>query len=104
MLVWPAILPAEAAPKLKANAGLDMDVYGETPIDIWFDGCSSTGDIVSWRWFNQWGQERFNELYPNPEPCQAQFRVNFGGNPQPGTTRVSASWSPMPGGTVPTTP
>jgi hypothetical protein len=66
---------------MTANAGPDQTVSGPNPVDVQFDGSGSTGDIVAYRWYNQWGELRAEGESPVIE-------VNFGHeNPQPGTTR-----------------
>jgi hypothetical protein len=70
------------SPSSKADAGPDQTVPGPSPVNVQFDGSGSTGDIVSYKWYNQWGLLRAEGVTPDIE-------VNFGyDNPQPGTTRT----------------
>jgi uncharacterized repeat protein (TIGR01451 family) len=41
---------------LTANAGPDQTVPGPSPVAVQFDGPGSTGDIVSYQWYNQYGR------------------------------------------------
>ena len=67
---------------LSADAGLDQTVPGLSPVNVQFDGSRSTGEIVSYKWFNQWGQLRAEGESPVIE-------VNFGRrNAKPGTART----------------
>jgi hypothetical protein len=67
---------------LTANAGPDQTVPGPSPVQVQFSGTGSTGNIVSYRWFNQFGLLRAE----GPEPV---IEVNFGHkNPTPGTKRT----------------
>jgi hypothetical protein len=67
---------------LVANAGPDQTVPGPSPVDVQFDGSGSTGDIVSYKWYNQYGLLLAEEVTPVIE-------VNFGyEDPQPGTQRT----------------
>jgi hypothetical protein len=67
---------------LVANAGPDQTVSGPSPVDVQFDGSGSTGDIVSYKWYNQWGLLRAEGAAP-------VIAVNFGRKgPKPGTTRT----------------
>jgi hypothetical protein len=71
-----------SAPAPVANAGPDQTVSGPSPVNVQFDGSGSTGEIVSYKWFNQWGQLRAEGVSPVIE-------VNFGRkNAKPGTTRA----------------
>jgi hypothetical protein len=67
--------------KLEAKAGPDQTVPGPSPVDVQFDGSGSTGDIVSYQWYNQLGDLRAEERAP-------VIKVNFGRNPKPGATRT----------------
>jgi hypothetical protein len=72
----------EGEPDLAANAGPDQTVPGPSPVAVQFDGSDSTGDIVSYEWYNQWGLLRAEGATPVIE-------VNFGHkDPQPGTQRT----------------
>jgi hypothetical protein len=72
--------PAESS--LAANAGSDQTVPGPSPVAVQFDGSGSTGDIVRYQWYNQWGLLLAEGVTPVIE-------VNFGHtDPQPGTTRT----------------
>jgi hypothetical protein len=72
----------EAETNLVANAGPDQTVPGPSPVAVQFDGSGSTGDIVSYQWYNQYGLLLAEEVTPVIE-------VNFGkDNPQPGTQRT----------------
>jgi hypothetical protein len=74
--------PPEAEPTITANAGPDQTVSGPSPVAVQFDGSGSTGDIVSYKWYNQYGLLLAEEATPVIE-------VNFGyEDPQPGTTRT----------------
>jgi hypothetical protein len=64
-----------------AEAGPDQTVPGPSPVEVQFDGSGSTGDIVSYKWINQFGEVRAEEVSPT-------FEVNFGRNPRPGVTRT----------------
>jgi len=67
---------------LVANAGPDQTVPGPSPVAVQFDGSGSTGDIVRYQWYNQYGLLLAEEVTPVIE-------VNFGkDNPQPGTQRT----------------
>jgi hypothetical protein len=67
---------------LVANAGADQTVSGSSPVAVQFDGSGSTGDIVSYHWYNQWGLLRAEGVAP-------VIDVNFGyTDPQPGTVRT----------------
>jgi hypothetical protein len=74
--------------ELIADAGPDQDVSGSNIVEVQFDGSGSSHShsnahgvgIVSYQWFNQWGQLRAEVFRPT-------FKVNFGNNPQTGTTR-----------------
>jgi hypothetical protein len=67
---------------LVANAGPDQTGPGPSPVNVQFDGSRSTGDIVSYKWVNQWGQLR-------AEGASPVIEVNFGHqNAKPGTTRT----------------
>jgi hypothetical protein len=68
---------------LVANAGEDQTVPGPSPVEVQFDGTGSTGDIVSYKWVNQYGLLRAEGATPVIE-------VNFGHreNPKPGTQRT----------------
>jgi hypothetical protein len=67
---------------LVANAGPDQTVSGPSPVNVQFDGSGSTGDIVRYQWYNQWGLLRAEGVTPVIE-------VNFGHkDPQPGTQRT----------------
>jgi uncharacterized repeat protein (TIGR01451 family) len=67
---------------LVANAGPDQTVPGPSPVNVQFDGSGSTGDIVRYQWYNQYGLLRAEGVTPVIE-------VNFGYNdPQPGTQRT----------------
>jgi hypothetical protein len=72
----------EGETDLTANAGPDQTVSGSSPVAVQFDGSGSTGDIVRYQWYNQWGLLRAEGATPVIE-------VNFGYNdPQPGTQRT----------------
>jgi hypothetical protein len=72
----------EAETSLIANAGPDQTVPGPSPVAVQLDGSGSTGDIVSYQWYNQWGELRAEWATPVIE-------VSFGkDNPQPGTQRT----------------
>jgi hypothetical protein len=72
----------EAETDLVANAGPDQTVPGPSPVAVQFDGSGSTGDIVSYKWYNQWGLLLAEGATPVIE-------VNFGyEDPQPGTQRT----------------
>jgi hypothetical protein len=72
----------EAEANLTANAGPDQTVPGPGPVAVQFDGSGSTGDIVSYQWYNQWGLLLAEGATPVIE-------VNFGRtDPQPGTQRT----------------
>jgi hypothetical protein len=72
--------PAESS--LAANAGSDQTVPGPSPVNVQFDGSGSTGDIVRYQWYNQWGLLRAEGATPI-------FAVSFGkDNPQPGIERT----------------
>jgi hypothetical protein len=74
--------PPEAEPTITANAGPDQTVPGPSPVAVQFDGSGSTGDIVSYKWYNQYGLLLAEGATPVIE-------VNFGHtDPQPGTTRT----------------
>jgi lysophospholipase L1-like esterase len=67
---------------LVANAGPDQTVSGPSPVAVQFDGSGSTGDIVRYQWYNQWGLLR-------AEGATLVIEVNFGyTDPQPGTART----------------
>src|SRR5918996_2556779 len=70
-----------APPPVTADARPDHTLPGPSPVEVQFDGSGSTGDIISYKWINQFGQVRAEEVSPT-------FEVNFGQNPQPGTTRT----------------
>src|SRR5918997_436845 len=82
-LVFPTLVTGqEGETDLIANAGPDQTVPGPSPVAVQFDGSGSTGDIVSYQWYNQYGLLLAEEVAPVIE-------VNFGkDNPQPGTTRT----------------
>jgi hypothetical protein len=91
--LWPT---AEAQSKLQANAGEDHEVYTNNP-DIfsgngylsYLNGCDSTGDIVKYEWFNQWGQLRaLSPETPYDGVCGGELGVNFGKNAKLGATRT----------------
>jgi hypothetical protein len=72
----------EGETDLVANAGHDQTVPGSSPVAVQFDGSGSTGDIVRYQWYNQWGLLRAEGVAP-------LIDVNFGYNdPQPGTKRT----------------
>jgi hypothetical protein len=72
----------ETETDLTANAGPDQTVPGPSPVAVQFDGSGSTGDIVRYQWYNQWGLLRAEGVTPVIE-------VNFGyDDPQPGTQRT----------------
>jgi hypothetical protein len=74
--------PGEGETDLVANAGPDQTVPGPSPVNVQFDGSGSTGDIVRYQWYNQWGLLRAEGVTPVIE-------VNFGyTDPQPGTQRT----------------
>jgi hypothetical protein len=87
--VFHVIDPAETPPPegegktdLSANAGADQTVPGPSPVAVQLDGTGSTGDIVRYLWYNQYGLLRAEGATP-------VIDVNFGYNdPQPGTTRT----------------
>src|SRR5918996_1310666 len=66
---------------LNADAGPDQTVPGPSPVEVQFDGSGSEGDIVTYKWINQFGELRAEEVSPT-------FEVNFGRNPRPGVTRT----------------
>jgi hypothetical protein len=69
-------------PDLIANAGPDQTVPGPSPVTVQLDGSGSTGDIVSYKWYNQYGLLRAEGVAP-------VIDVNFGyDDPQPGTART----------------
>jgi hypothetical protein len=68
-------------PLVTADAGPDQTVPGPSPVEVQFDGSGSTGDIISYRWINQFGGVRAEEVSPT-------FEVDFGQDPQPGATRT----------------
>jgi hypothetical protein len=73
---------AAAETDLVANAGPDQTVPGPSPVNVQFDASGSTGDIVRYQWYNQWGLLRAEGVTPVME-------VNFGyTDPQPGTQRT----------------
>jgi hypothetical protein len=73
---------AAAETDLVANAGPDQTVPGPSPVAVQFDGSGSTGDIVRYQWYNQWGLLRAEGMTPVIE-------VNFGYNdPKPGIQRT----------------
>jgi hypothetical protein len=72
----------EGEPGLVANAGPDQTVPGPSPVTVQLDGSGSTGDIVRYQWYNQYGLLRAEGATPVIE-------VNFGyDDPQPGTART----------------
>jgi hypothetical protein len=72
----------EAETNLTANAGPDQTVPGPSPVAVQFDGSGSTGDIVRYQWYNQYGLLLAEGATPVIE-------VNFGHtDPQPGTQRT----------------
>jgi hypothetical protein len=73
---------AAAETDLTANAGADQTVPGPSPVAVQFDGSGSTGDIVRYLWYNQYGLLRAEGVTP-------VIDVNFGyTDPQPGTQRT----------------
>jgi hypothetical protein len=73
---------AAAETALAANAGPDQTVPGPSPVTVQFDGSGSTGDIVRYQWYNQYGLLRAEGATP-------VIDVNFGyKDPQPGTQRT----------------
>jgi hypothetical protein len=75
-------ISGEGETDLTANAGPDQTVSGSSPIAVQLDGSGSTGDIVRYQWYNQWGLLRAEGVTP-------VIDVNFGYNdPQPGTART----------------
>jgi len=52
------------ATDLVANAGPDQTVPGPSPVAVQFDGSGSTGDIVSYQWYNQYGLLLAEEVAP----------------------------------------
>jgi hypothetical protein len=72
---------AGAQAPLVANAGPDETVAGPNPVQHVFWGVNSTGDIVSYKCYNQWGVLRAEGKAPVIE-------VNFGKNPRIGTKRT----------------
>jgi hypothetical protein len=72
----------EGGTGLVANAGPDQTVPGPSPVAVQFDGSGSTGDIVRYQWYNQYGLLLAEGVTPVIE-------VNFGRtDPQPGTQRT----------------
>ncbi len=82
-LAFPTLVTGqEGETDLVANAGPDQTVSGPSPVAVQFDGSGSTGDIVRYLWYNQWGELRAEGATPVIE-------VSFGkDNPQPGTQRT----------------
>ncbi len=68
---------------LVASAGPDQTVPGPSPVDVQFDGSGSTGDIVSYQWHDY--DEEGAVLAEGVAPV---ITVDFGQDPQPGTTRI----------------
>ena len=79
LLITTGVALAQAP--VTADAGPDQTVPGPSPVEVQFDGSGSTGDIISYKWINQFGEVRAEEASPT-------FEVNFGQDPQPGTTRT----------------
>jgi hypothetical protein len=76
------VTEGEGGSDLTANAGPDQTVPGPSPVAVQFDGSGSTGEIVSYKWYNQWGLLRAEGVTP-------VIDVNFGyDDPQPGTART----------------
>jgi hypothetical protein len=71
----------EGETTLVANAGPDQTVPGPSPVDVQFDGSGSTGDIVSYQWYDQEGVLLAEGVTP-------VITVDFGQDPQPGTQRI----------------
>jgi hypothetical protein len=69
------------ATNLVANAGPDQTVPGPSPVNVQFNGSGSTGDIVSYQWYDQEGVLMAEGVTP-------VITVDFGQDPQPGTQRT----------------